>query len=166
MSFYKELLPFVDYVFSVRKLQDYLSFDLVFPIKWALPKLDDTTIPFQSEDEKLKGISFVCQLNEKEVDLTIGKIQKIIKINKEREVKEKLFRETIEKLKKTFEETDLDKLQSLYFDFETETSKPLDYELDAENTAIIGLAEEREEQGQKRTRVKQSKTSSTDENSI
>lgn len=156
----------MDYVFSVRKLQDYLSFDLVFPIKWALPKLDDTTIPFQSEDEKLKGISFVCQLNEKEVDLTIGKIQKIIKINKEREVKEKLFRETIEKLKKTFEETDLDKLQSLYFDFETETSKPLDYELDAENTAIIGLAEEREEQGQKRTRVKQSKTSSTDENSI
>jgi len=38
MSFYKELSPFVEYIHSIRKLKNYLSFDLKFPVKWSLPK--------------------------------------------------------------------------------------------------------------------------------
>jgi hypothetical protein len=48
------------------------------------------------------------------------KIGKIINLNKERELKEKLFKQTVEQLKQTFEKTDLDKLQNLYFDFDME----------------------------------------------
>ena len=52
----------------------------------------------------------------------MAKIAKIIKINKERELKERLFKQTVEQLKQTFEKTDLDKLQNLYFDFDEEDS--------------------------------------------
>ena len=38
MSFYKEIAPFVEYVHSIRKLKNYLSFDMTFPTKWSLPK--------------------------------------------------------------------------------------------------------------------------------
>ena len=123
MSFYKELSPFIEYIHSIRKLENYLSFDMKFPIKWNTPKSitdESQTIPFDVGVENLKGISFVSKLDESEVSSTLTKILKIIKYNKEREIKEKLFKETVERLKSTFEKTDIDKLQTLYFDFESE----------------------------------------------
>ena len=70
----------------------------------------------------MKGVSFVSQIDEKQISTTMAKIAKIIKINKERELKERLFKQTVEQLKQTFEKTDLDKLQNLYFDFDEEDS--------------------------------------------
>jgi hypothetical protein len=126
MSFYKELVPFMDYIHSIRKLENYLSFDMKFPIKWNMPKNitdESQTIPFEVGIENLKGLSFVSKLDESEVSLVLTKILKIIKYNKEREIKEKLFKETVDRLKSTFEKTDLDKLQKLYFDFESDYSE-------------------------------------------
>jgi hypothetical protein len=77
-------------------------------------------VPFESGDENYKGFSFVSSLNEKEINDTISKIIKTIKLNKDREIKDKLFKDTIEKLKQTFEKNDLDKLKMLYFDFNIE----------------------------------------------
>ena len=125
MSFYKELVPFVQYIHSIRKLETYLSFDMAFPTKWSLPKsiIDEgQVIAFNLEDQNLKGVSFVSQIDEKQISTTMAKIAKIIKINKERELKERLFKQTVEQLKQTFEKTDLDKLQNLYFDFDEEDS--------------------------------------------
>ena len=126
MSFYKELVPFMDYIHSIRKLENYLSFDIKFPVKWSLPKNineEGQIIPFEVGVENLKGWSFVSKLDESEVSLVLTKILKIIKYNKEREIKEKLFKETVDRLKSTFEKTDLDKLQKLYFDFESDYSE-------------------------------------------
>jgi hypothetical protein len=123
MSFYKEILPFVDYIHSIRKIETYLSFDMRFPTKWNVPKsVSDEVqiIPFETGVENMKGWSFVSKVDEKETNSILTKILKIIKYNKEREIKERLFKETVEKLKSTFEKTELDKLQTLYFDFETE----------------------------------------------
>jgi hypothetical protein len=121
MSFYKELAPFVEYIHSIRKLKTYLSFDMLFPTKWSLPKSiieEGQIVGFDSEDQNMKGISFVSEINESNVSLTLTKIAKIIKLNKERELKERLFKQTVDQLKQTFEKTDLDKLQNLYFDFD------------------------------------------------
>jgi hypothetical protein len=121
MSFYKELAPFVEYTQSIRKLKTYLSFDMVFPTKWSLPKSlveEGQVVGFETEDQNMKGISFVSPLDELQISTTLTKIAKIIKLNKERELKEKLFKQTIEQLKQTFEKNDLDKLQNLYFDFD------------------------------------------------
>lgn len=134
MSFYKELLPFVEYLHSIRKLKTYLSFDMVFPTKWSLPKSivdEGQVVGFEAENQNFKGISFVSAIDDSEVSKTMMRISKVIKLNKEKELKERLFKETVERLKSTFEKTDLDKLQNLYFDFDDGDETPeLDVELD------------------------------------
>lgn len=132
MSFYKEIAPFVEYIHSIRKLETYLSFDMTFPAKWSIPKniVDEgQIIGFEVEDRNSKGVTFVCPIGEKEVSSILVKIGKTIKLNKERELKERLFKQTVEQLKQTFEKTDLEKLQNLYFDFD---EGDLDTDLDGE----------------------------------
>jgi hypothetical protein len=146
MSFYKELAPFVEYTQSIRKLKTYLSFDMVFPSKWSLPKSlveEGQVVGFETEDQNMKGISFVSPLDESQISLTLTKIAKIIKLNKERELKEKLFKQTIEQLKQTFEKNDLDKLQNLYFDFDLgEEDTNLEINEPAEEPESTELVEE------------------------
>jgi hypothetical protein len=138
MSFYKEILPFVEYIHSIRKLESYLSFDMKFQTKWSIPKSivdEGQVVGFEVEDPNMKGITFISPIGEKEVSSIIFKIGKIIKFNKERELKERLFKQTVEQLKQTFEKTDLDKLQNLYFDFEVgdELDTDLETEIDLED---------------------------------
>lgn len=126
MSFYKEIAPFIEHIRSVRKLKNYLSFDMEFPSKWSIPKAlieEGQVVSFESEDADKKGISFVSIFDETNISSTLSKIARIIKLNKEREIKEKLFKQTIEQLKETFEKTDLDRLKKLYFDFEDEQTE-------------------------------------------
>jgi len=156
MSFYTELSPFVEYLHSIRKLKNYLSFDMVFPTKWSLPKSlvdEGQIVGFEAENQNLKGISFVSSIDDSEVSKNLIKIAKIIKLNKEKELKERLFKETVEQLKNTFEKTDLDKLKNLNFYFEEEDETPelnvdlddtdndLDYEQDGQesiDTELVG----------------------------
>lgn len=156
MSFYTELSPFVEYLHSIRKLKNYLSFDMVFPSKWSLPKSlvdEGQIVGFEAENQNLKGISFVSSIDDLEVSKNLIKIAKIIKLNKEKELKERLFKETVEQLKNTFEKTDLDKLKNLNFYFEEEDETPelnvdlddtdndLDYEQDGQesiDTELVG----------------------------
>ena len=156
MSFYTELSPFVEYLHSIRKLKNYLSFDMVFPTKWSLPKSlvdEGQIVGFEAENQNLKGISFVSPIDDSEVSKNLVKIAKIIKLNKEKELKERLFKETVEQLKNTFEKTDLDKLKNLNFYFEEEDDTPelnvdlddtdndLDYEQDEQepvDTELVG----------------------------
>jgi hypothetical protein len=98
-------------------------------------------VGFESDDSNFKGISFVTEINEAAMGTTLNKVAKIIKLNKEKELKEKLFKQTIEQLKQTFEKNDLDKLQNLYFDFELPDNDLIDEEEDEEPTTL-GLAEE------------------------
>jgi len=150
MSFYKELEPFIDYIHSIRRLEKYLSFDMKFPTKWSLPKSiveEGQVVGFETDNQNLKGISFVSQISEKEISTILAKIGKVIKLNKEKELKERLFKQTVEQLKQTFEKTDLDKLQSLYFDFESADISP---ELDI-NEDLIDDEIEDEQDGQEPT---------------
>jgi len=150
MSFYKELEPFIDYIHSIRRLETYLSFDMKFPTKWSLPKSiveEGQVVGFETDNQNLKGISFVSQISEKEISTILAKIGKVIKLNKEKELKERLFKQTVEQLKQTFEKTDLDKLQSLYFDFESADISP---ELDI-NEDLIDDEIEDEQDGQEPT---------------
>jgi hypothetical protein len=143
MDFHKVFVEYLDYIHSIRKLESFLSFDMKFPTKWGLPKSyleEGKLVPFETGDDNLKGFSFVCQINEKEINEVLSKIGKAIKLNKDREIKDRLFKETIEKLKQTFEKTDLDKLKKLYFDFETDVTE-LNEEEDGQESEIIGLAE-------------------------
>jgi len=120
-----------------------------FPTKWSIPKsiMDEgQIIGFEVDNQNLKGITFVSPIEESQMSTIMIKISKIIKLNKERELKEKLFKQTVEQLKQTFEKTDLDKLQNLYFDFdesdlETELETNLEDEQNGQEPAVIELAE-------------------------
>jgi hypothetical protein len=122
-----------------------------FPVKWSIPKSivdEGKIIGFEVEGQNLKGITFVTSINEVELSTILLKIGKIIKLNKERELKEKLFKQTVEQLKQTFEKTDLDKLKNLYFDFDNEIDTEFDSELDDEinENQQINLEDEQDRQ--------------------
>lgn len=143
MSFYKEIVPFIEYIRSIRKLKNYLSFDMEFPSKWSMPKSlieEGQVVTFESEDADKKGISFVSVFDEASISTTLSKVAKIIKLNKEKEIKERLFKQTIDQLKETFEKTDLDKLKTLYFDFEDEQTE-LEIQDESETREDTSVAE-------------------------
>lgn len=150
MSFYSEISPFIEFVHSIRKLKNYLSFDIKFPDKWIIPKsiLEDTQIvTFEVDDPTHKGFSFVCEIKDESVSVILTKIAKIIKINREKELKERLFKQMVEKLKVTFDSNNLEALQNLYFDFQKDEPN---LELDDEEsirTTDVGLVRERKEEG-------------------
>jgi hypothetical protein len=122
-----------------------------FPTKWSIPKsiIDEgKIIGFEVEDQNQKGITFVTSISESEVCMILVKIGKIIKLNKERELKERLFKQTVDQLKQTFEKTDLDKLKNLYFDFDEEIDTDLGGDLDDEinDSQDITLNDEQDRQ--------------------
>lgn len=144
MSLYKNLQPYLEYLVSIRKLDTHISVDLKFPEKWGVPKsVSDKiqVIPFDVEEKFLKGTTFVCLAQEPEIESLIVVINKTIKINKEREIKEVLFKEKINQLKKAFEQNDLEKLQTLYFDFDTKENVELSHD-DGEQSTDFELVEE------------------------
>jgi hypothetical protein len=102
---------------------------------------DGQLIAFETEGENLQGVSFLCQITEPEIKNTINKISKVIKLNKEKELKERLFKDTIEDLKKTFEKNDLEKLKKLFFDFKLEEQKNNSNEQDGEEPTTLELVE-------------------------
>lgn len=131
MNVYTELKPFIEYIQSIRKIEEYFSIDLLLPSKWSIPKrmVDETKlVSFETGDTKFKGISFISKLDQ-ELNETFSRIEDIIFYNKEREMKESLFRQKVDQLKETFENTELEKLKNLYFKFD-ENSLIEDSDLD------------------------------------
>ena len=154
MSLFTELQSFTEFITSIRKLEDYFSFDLQFPSKWSIPKsmLDEgNVLTFDLKDPNLKGISFVAKIEEKNINSIVDNINKVIKLNREREMKERLFKKMIENLKTTFESNSLDKLENLYFGFEENTILNLEKneqtESESENVELVGESEEQGRDG-------------------
>ena len=118
MSLYKEIENIVDYCSSIRKLKTYLSFDMVFPTTWTVLKsqVDETKTVFNKSDDKGKNISFVSEINEQSISETISNIETVINYNKEKEEKERLFKEKVNELKTLFEKGGLEDLKNLKFD--------------------------------------------------
>lgn len=150
MSLYLELEPYIEYIHSIRKLKNYLSFDMKFPQKWVITKNlveDGQVLPFEVDDENVKGVSFVSVINEDSITKTLSRITKIIKSNKEKELKEKLFKQYVEKLKNTFESNDITKLQNLYFEFDGDSENYLEEHNNGQKSETTELVTEREEKG-------------------
>lgn len=134
MGLFTEFQVLFPHIQSVRKLENYLSFDVEFPDTWRLPKKyvnEESTLENATTKKGLRSFSFISEFNETSVDNLIINIKGIISYNKEREEKEKLFEVKIGELKKIFEKSDLDNLQSLKFEF-NKTKLTLDDEGDDE----------------------------------
>lgn len=122
MSLYKEFSSLLPYLQSVRKIKNYLSFDVSFPKNWKLPKKfvqEDKVMEQQSQNPEERFFSFVSEISEEGVEQNSKNIQNIIAYNLEREQKEKLFDQKVEELKNIFEKQNLRNLQSLKFELKT-----------------------------------------------
>ena len=123
MSLFTEFSTLFPYLQSVRKLKNYLSFDVHFPTSWKIPKKFVNEQKVVEQDSKLDGhrlISFVSEISETSVADTTSDIQNIIKYNLDREEKDKLFQTKVNELKTIFEKQNLNKLKNLVFDYKSE----------------------------------------------
>ena len=141
MSLYKEFSTLFPYLQSVRKLNEYLSFDVSFPTTWKLPKkfVDETKVMEQeSKITNHRMFSFVSEIDEASVEKTSKDIQSIIKYNLEREEKELLFEKKVVELKMIFEKQTLSDLKYLSFEFKKPKVK---LEEDEDEVKAVGLVQ-------------------------
>jgi hypothetical protein len=126
MSLYKEFSSLLPYLQSVRKLENYLSFDVSFPINWKLPKkyVDEEKVMEQtSKIENHRFFSFVSEISEQSVELISDNLKNIIRYNLELEEKDRLFQNKVNELKSIFEKQNLNNLKDLSFEMKPKTTK-------------------------------------------
>ena len=127
MSLYREFSTLLPYIQSVRKLKEFLSFDVSFPSTWKLPKKfvrEDRVVEQESKIPNERMISFVSEISEEDVETTYKNIQSIIKYNLDREEKERLFNEKVNELKSLFEKQNLTNLKGLEFQIKQQSRCP------------------------------------------
>lgn len=108
------------YLKSVRLLKNYVSFDMMLPETWAIIKSPQEVEVVKTEENKI--ISFVCENKTEFIDILENYLDRIIKINIEREEKDRLFKEKVMELKNIFEKEKLENLKGLKFDVDELTS--------------------------------------------
>jgi hypothetical protein len=126
MSLYKEFSSLLPYIQSVRKLENYLSFDVSFPSSWKLPKkyVDEEKVMEQSSKiENHRFFSFVSEISEENVGLISDNLKNIIRYNLELEEKDKLFQNKVNELKVIFEKQNLINLKELSFEMKPKETK-------------------------------------------
>lgn len=131
MTFYQEIAVIHPYLQSVRKLKNYLSIDVNFPTTWKLPKKyvpDNSVVENESTLKDHRCFSFVSAFEEKLVEDMLINLNGVIKYNKEREEKERLFETKVTELKQIFDKQNLENLKNLSFEL-TEKKLSLDDEL-------------------------------------
>jgi ATP-dependent Lon protease len=108
------------YLKSVRIIKDYVTFDMVFPQTWMIPKKAPENVEILQNQDKDGSIvtSFVCVSNVTLINVVEETIERVIKTNIEREEKERLFKNKVSELKQIFEKENLENLKGLKFDLE------------------------------------------------
>jgi hypothetical protein len=118
MSFYKEISPIFEYLHQVRKLENYIVFDVLFSKTWKIPKkyiVEDKFLNKGTLEDKLY-LSFVSDFDENNLNLIQNNILGIVRYNLEREAKEKLFEDRVSELKNIFDKENLENLKKLKFE--------------------------------------------------
>jgi hypothetical protein len=150
MSIYKELSPLINYIDSIRRLENYIVFDIKFPTSWKVLKkyiVEDKFVNNGIFDEQL-SLSFVSDFNEDEISTTQKNILGIINYNLEREAKERLLESKINELKTIFDKESLDNLKVLKFNINGEKTTKLENVKNNETTKGTGLSEIIADEGQ------------------
>jgi hypothetical protein len=138
MSLYKEIAPLFEYLNQIRKLENYIVFDMIFPKTWKIPKkfiIEDKFLNNGSTEDSLL-LSFISEYDESEINKNQQNILGIINYNLEREAKEKLLESKISELRNIFEKEPLDALKILKFELKSE--KPVKNVNTKSNTERVG----------------------------
>ena len=118
MNLYEQLNEIFPHLISIRKLETYVSIDVELPTTWKLPKkyVDEKMVVEQkSAKPEFRCFSFATSFDEETLDKLFNNLKNIVKYNKEREEKERLFEEKVKELKSFFDKSNLTDLKSLEF---------------------------------------------------
>jgi hypothetical protein len=140
MSLFKEFSSLFPYLQSIRRLEEYLSFDVSFPKTWKLPKKyvpEDRVLEQESKIPNNRLFSFVSNIDEASIETTSNNITNIINYNLEREEKERLFQVKVEELKTLFEKNSLKNLKSLNFEIKPNKIELIDNEEELRETGVV-----------------------------
>jgi hypothetical protein len=140
MNLYEQLSDVFPYLISIRKLETYVSIDVEFPTTWKLPKkyVDEKMVVEQkSSKSEFRCFSFATSFDQTTLDVLFGNLKNIIKYNKEREEKERLFEEKVKELKNVFDKTNLSELKDLEFQVKNTFKITLDDEERGENIELV-----------------------------
>jgi len=114
----------IDYLTQIRKLENYLVFDVAFPMTWKILKkhiIEDKFVNNGTSNDLL-NLSFVSEYDEKNINIIQDNILNIINYNLEREEKERLLEMKINELKTIFDKESLDNLKNFKFDINKKIS--------------------------------------------
>lgn len=142
MSLFLEFSSLLPYLQSVRKLKNFMCFDVNFPVTWKIPKKyvqEDRVLEQESSEENHRLISFVSEINETDIEKTSKNIKQIILYNLEREEKENLLTTKIDELKTLFEKNSLKSLKTLKFQIKNTNLETTENE---PNTKTVKLVED------------------------
>lgn len=144
MSLFKEFSSLFPYLQSIRRLEDYLSFDVSFPKTWKLPKKyvpEDRVLEQESKVPNNRLFSFVSNIDESSIEGTSNNITNIINYNLEREEKERLFTSKVDELKLLFEKNSLKNLKTLTFEIKPNKIELTDNEEEVRTTSLVADAD-------------------------
>ena len=82
---YQELKEIFQYLVSVRKLKNYLSVDVEFPMTWKIPKRfveEDKILENTKVTEGTRFFSFITEFEESFLNTTVSNIKNIVAYNK------------------------------------------------------------------------------------
>lgn len=130
------LMDFEPYFLSLRDVNEYKIIDVEVPNDWDVGKTVQQLIKttkiqtvLTEKTEKTKMIAIVGHKNHHTFNVLFAQLETIIKANKEREEKNKLFRLSVKKLEQLFLNSELNQLQKLVIDVEDETEDNDNYKL-------------------------------------
>lgn len=140
MNFYKQLENIFPHLLSIRKLENYVSIDVEFPTTWKLPKkyVDEKTVLEQkSQKPDFRCFSFATEFNETSLNHLLDNLLNIVKYNREREEKEKLFENKVQELKSFFDRQNLNDLKALEFIIKNDYKLEFEEDEQGEDTELV-----------------------------
>lgn len=146
MTLFENIQVLEPFFHSIRKHQSFFIIDVKLPEAWSYKELVvDLKDVVGVKDNGVKGgqrfLSFFSKQTNEDIQKSNGLILEVIRVNQEREEKERLLQEKIIELKRKFEDSDLDSLKSLHFEY-SEPSTVMDevetFEEEIEDEEIEG----------------------------
>ena len=125
------------YVIGIRYLDGVVLVDAVFKEGWAVP--DEPNIKKAKGNDEMNYYMIFSDTPEIGLDELLNYVERIIKLNQEREKKHDLLRQKVNELKEVFKKNPLTKLSRLKFSFEDEdlTPKLDDFDVDFDLEEIV-----------------------------
>jgi hypothetical protein len=158
MDLYKQINDIFPFLISIRKLETFVSIDIEIPETWKLIKkyVDEKTVVEQKTNKVgFRCFSFAAEFTESSLEQLFKNINGVIKYNKDKEEKERLFELKVNELKSFFEQKTLNDLKDLQFNIKQElTIKLEDDEEETGEGENDRLVTERNGERQSRVRAK------------